>query len=98
MKRLLIVPILVILEIGCASQTTQIKSSVNDYYFYANRFQDKCPSYDSTQCPQFKTEADNLKTWFKALKEAQEAATRGGNLPLQLKALKNIEGKVKANQ
>lgn len=93
MKRFVVL-FLALLVVGCTSDINRVKTSLNDYTYYANRFEEKCPSYDSAICTELKAQADGLKKWNKAIHEAQEAVSRGGKLPLQLKALKTIEKEV----
>ncbi len=95
MKRLLISAILALSITGCANPISQIKTSINSYNYYASRFEEKCPSYDSAACPDVKDQAAVLQSWNKAIKEAQKATEVGGKYPLQLKALKDIEKKAK---
>jgi hypothetical protein len=82
--------------VGCASNNAvKIQASVNNYYYYTNRFEEVCPSYDSSVCTEYKVQATLLQRWEKLLKEATEAVNRGGELPLQLKALDKVEKELK---
>lgn len=96
MKRLLYILVIVITAIGCStSPPKKVLTSINSYYYYTDRFTDRCPSYDTADCPEFVTQKNTLNTWNKLIKEAKKAIDRGGDLPLQLKALNNIEKKFK---
>ena len=98
MKKLVSIIILSLCLTGltaCTSATTQVQNSVNAYYYYTTRFEEVCPTYDSKDCPQYKPAATLLQKWEKQLKDAKDAVNRGGKLPLQLKALKDTEHKVR---
>lgn len=105
MKRVAISLLIVfsLLGVGCQSwfSTTpssifainHVKLSQNDYYYYAARFKERCPSNDSTVCTDLKPQAVFLQGWYTAIEEAGTAVQRGGKLPLQETALKTYEKK-----
>lgn len=80
---------------SCTTAIEHVKNSQNDYYYYNNRFTDKCPTRDSNNCPEFKDQSVLLQKWFVQLKEADDAINRGGKLPLQEKALTTTEKEMK---
>ncbi len=69
----------------------KIKTSINNYYYYYNRFKDACPSEKKAECPQVLDQGLALDEWYKRISEAKEANERGGKLPLQLEALKKAQ-------
>lgn len=105
MKRILLSLLIVLslFSIGCQSwfSTTptsifavnEVKLNQNDYYYYIARFKEHCPSNDSNICTELKPQADFLKKWYTAIEEAGAAVQRGGKLPHQRKALKDLEMK-----
>jgi len=72
---------------GCASPASQILTSANGYHFWHARHSERCPSPTEALCK----ETSVLTRWHTALTEANGALQRGGNLPLQLDALKQVE-------
>lgn len=96
MKKTTFIFIIILSLVGCSTAPpTQVLTSINSYYYYTDRFTEKCPSYDSTVCPELSLQKDILAAWYKRIKEANSAINRGGDLPLQLKALKDVEKKFK---
>ncbi len=96
MKRFIYILVLLLATIGCTtSPPKKVLTSINSYYYFTDRFTDKCPSYNTADCPELIPQRNTLNTWNKLIKEAEKAIDRGGELPLQLKALNNIEKKFK---
>lgn len=94
MKKIAFILIFVLLTLGCSTAPpTQVLTNINSYYYYSDRFTDRCPSYDTKDCPELIPQRDVLLEWNKLIKQANDAVNRGGELPLQLKSLKEVEKK-----
>jgi len=87
---------------GCASPATRILTSANGYHYHFARYSETCNTpmplpngvgtlaiYTTPSACDEK--AESLRRWHTALGEANGALQRGGNLPLQLDALKQVE-------
>ena len=84
---------LVILAAGCRTPTTdKAMSSVNSYYFYNARYEERCVPEGPKGCAATKAALDK---WHAGLNEAKEAISRGGKLPLQIERLKSLEKETK---
>lgn len=80
---------------GCSSPEIKIMSSANAYYYYYSRYSEQCVGDYAIGAPNCAERFHALQDWRKYLEEAEEAVGRGGKLPLQLQALKDVEKRLK---
>lgn len=80
---------------GCSSPTTKILTSANAYHYHYSRYSEQCVGDHAPGSPGCGERFKALQDWRRYLEEAEEAAERGGKLPLQLQALENAEKRLK---
>jgi hypothetical protein len=85
--------LLAVFAVGCTQPAHKILTAENTYYFYLDSYNDgSCPTkYD----PACQPKSDALNNLWTKNERAKAALKRGGDLPLQLKAVKDAEAKVK---
>lgn len=85
----------VVLLTGCgATGGKKVVNSVNDFYYYNARYEERCVNVVGPKAECAAT-AVALEAWKSGLKEADEASKRGGNFPLQIKHLSKLEKETK---